>query len=85
MTKPITKPLTTTRTELPIQKLYKLSNIKEEQILILNNSIMNNWRGLFELKPEDKKQLEQPKEYKEINLSEEEYIKQLDERGKRYV
>lgn len=85
MRKAIKKPLTTRGVELAIQKLYKLSNVKEEQILILNNSIMNNWQGLFELKPEDKKQLEQPKEYKEINLSEEEYIKQLDERGKRYV
>lgn len=85
MRKAISKPLTTRGTELAIQKLYKLSNIKEEQILILNNSIMNNWRGLFELKPEDRKQLEQPKEYKEIKMTEEEYIKQLDERGKRYV
>lgn len=85
MRKTIKKPLTTKGVELAIQKLYKLSNVKEEQILILNNSIMNNWQGLFELKPEDKKQLEQPKEYKEINITEEEYIKQLDERGKRYV
>lgn len=85
MRKAINKALTTRGVELAIQKLYKLSNVKEEQILILNNSIMNNWLGLFELKPEDKKQLEKPKEYKEINITEEEYIKQLDERGKRYV
>lgn len=85
MRKTIKKTLTTRGVELAIQKLYKLSNKKEEQILILNNSIMNNWQGLFELKAEDKKQLEQTKEYKEINITEEEYIKQLDERGKRYV
>lgn len=85
MRKAIGYPLTTKGTELAINNLYKLSKIKEEQILIINNSIMFNWRGLFPLKPEDKKQLEQPKEYKEINLSEEEYIKKLDERGKRYV
>lgn len=85
MRKAIKKPLTTRGLELIIQKLFKLSNVKEEQILILNKSIMNNWQGIFELKPEDKHQLERPKEYKEVELTEDEYIKKLNERGKKYV
>lgn len=52
MRKAIKKPLTTRGLELMIKKLYTLSNNIEEQIQILNNSIMNNWQGIFPIKQE---------------------------------
>lgn len=52
MRKAIKKPLTTRGLELMIAKLYKLTTNIDEQILILNNSIMNNWQGIFPLKQE---------------------------------
>ena len=33
-----------------IKKLYKLTTNIDEQIEILNNSIMNNWQGIYPLK-----------------------------------
>lgn len=50
MRKAIKKPLTTRGLELMINKLYKLTTDIDEQIEILNNSIMNNWQGIFPLK-----------------------------------
>ena len=81
----IKKPLTTRGLELAINRVNKLSNDKEEQLLIINKSIMNNWQGLFALNDEDKKQLEKQKEYKTIDITDEEYLKQTQERGKKYV
>lgn len=52
MRKAIKKPLTTRGLELMIKKLYKLTTNIDEQIEILNNSIMNNWQGIFPLKTE---------------------------------
>ena len=54
MRKAIKKPLTTRGLELMIKKLYKLTTDIDEQIEILNNSIMNNWQGIFPLKQESK-------------------------------
>ena len=84
MRKTIKKPLTTRGLELAIKDLNKLSSSKEEQILIINKSIFNAWQGLFPLKDEDKKQLQQPKEYKESTVSEEEYYKKIKNGGQRY-
>ena len=50
MRKAIKKPLTIRGLELMIKKLYKLTTNVDEQIEILNNSIMNNWQGIFPLK-----------------------------------
>lgn len=50
MRKEIKKPFTTRGLELMITKLYKLSTNIDEQIEIINNSIMNNWLGIFPLK-----------------------------------
>lgn len=50
MRKTIKKPLTTRGLELLIKKLYQLTLNIDEQIAILNNSIMNNWQGIFPLK-----------------------------------
>lgn len=85
MRKAINKPLTTRGLELAIDKLSKLSQDKEEQLMIINKSIMNNWQGLFALKEDDKKELKQKVEYKETTMTEEEYLKKLNEGGKRYV
>ena len=52
MRKAIKKPLTTRGLELLIKKLYTLSTNVDEQIKILNNSIMNNWQGIYPLKQE---------------------------------
>ena len=54
MRKAISKPLTTRGLELMIERLYKLSQNVDEQIQILNNSIMNNWLGIFPLKKDYK-------------------------------
>lgn len=53
MRKSIKKPLTTRGLELMIKKLYTLSTNIDEQIMILNNSIMNNWQGIFALKKDN--------------------------------
>jgi hypothetical protein len=53
MRKSIKKPLTTRGLELMIKNLYKLSTDVHEQIEILNNSIMNNWQGIFPLKKDN--------------------------------
>jgi predicted phage replisome organizer len=50
MRKAIKKPLTTRGLQLMIKKLYSITTDVDEQIEILNNSIMNNWQGIFPLK-----------------------------------
>ena len=50
MRKAIKKPITTKGLELIIKKLNSFTRDTKEQIEILNNSIMNNWQGIFELK-----------------------------------
>lgn len=50
MRKLIKKPLTDRALKLLISKLKKLSSIPAEQVQILDNSIMNNWQGIFPLK-----------------------------------
>lgn len=44
------KPLTEKAKNLLLKKLNTLSNNEETQILILEQSIMNSWQGIFELK-----------------------------------
>lgn len=46
----IRKPMTERAEELLIKKLDGLNNNEEEQIAILNQSIMNSWLGIFPLK-----------------------------------
>ena len=50
MRKSIKKPLTRRGLELMIKKLYKLTTNIDEQIEILNNSIMNCWQSVYPLK-----------------------------------
>lgn len=55
MRKAIKKPLTTRGLELMIKKLYKMTNNIDEQTEILNNSIMNNWQGIFPINKTENK------------------------------
>ncbi len=55
MRKKIKKPLTKRGLELNIKKLYSLTKNVDEQIEIVNNSIMNNWLGLYPLKKEQRR------------------------------
>ena len=54
MRKAIKKPITTHGLELAIAKLKGLSKNINEQIEIVNLSVMNSWQGLFPLKDGDK-------------------------------
>ena len=57
MRKLINKPMTNRALELIISKLKTLSNGNPETaVKILNQSIINSWQGIFELKEEYKKQ-----------------------------
>jgi len=73
MRKQLKKPMTDKAEVLLINKLNKLANTEEEKIEILNNSIMNSWIGVFELK--DNK----PKETREKTPLEIETLKKLKE------
>ena len=47
--KQIKKPMTDRAIQLAVGKLQKMSDDVEEQIAIINQSIMNGWSGLFPL------------------------------------
>ena len=66
MRKAIKKPLTTRGLQLMIKKLYSLTTNVDEQIEILNNSIMNNWQGIFPLKNNATKNKGRFDDFKEI-------------------
>jgi hypothetical protein len=53
MRKLIKKPMTDRALRQLINKLYTLSTNKEEQLQILDNSIINNWSSLYPLKNEN--------------------------------
>lgn len=50
MRKTIKKPMTTKALELLIRNLNKLTNLKEEKIEILNQSIEHSWQTVYPLK-----------------------------------
>lgn len=56
MRKAIKKPLTTHGLKLIINKLKKFTENSKEQIDILNNSIMNNWQGIYSKEETAKKE-----------------------------
>ena len=58
----IKKPLTNRGLELMIEKLQKMSSEEENQIRILEQSIMNNWQGIFELKENTSKTIDKEQE-----------------------
>lgn len=53
MRKMIKKPLTDKALKLMLSKLDKMATSNGEKIAILNQSIMNSWQGIFELKERD--------------------------------
>lgn len=80
MRKTIKKPLTTRGLELMINKLKKITSNTNEQIQVLNNSIMNNWLGIFPLKEEEKQK--EKVEYVINEMTEEEYFARMQNRRK---
>ncbi len=86
MRKTIKKPLTDRALELTIKRLKKIANSEEEMQIILDYSIVNSYQGIFPLKEEQKKELEQNKkvEYKENTMSEEEYYRKMKGQTKKY-
>ena len=54
MRKTIKKPLTEKALSLIISKLNTMANDDAEKILILEQSIMSNWQGIFPLKDKPK-------------------------------
>ena len=80
MRKAIKKHLTTRGLELMINKLKKMTSNTNEQIQILNNSIMNNWLGIFQLKEEEKQK--EKVEYVINEMTEEEYFARMQNRRK---
>ena len=80
MRKAIKKPLTTRGLELMINKLKRITSNTNEQIQILNNSIMNNWLGIFPLKEEEKQK--EKVEYVINEMTEEEYFARMQNRRK---
>lgn len=54
MRKSIKKPITTHGLELAVKRLSELTSDTSVAVKIINQSIMNSWQGLFELKPENK-------------------------------
>ncbi len=53
--KKIKKPMTDHAVKLMLSKLNKLTSDTDEQVEILNQSILNGWQGIYPLKQEEKK------------------------------
>ena len=60
MRKQIKKPMTDRAKKLILSKLDKLATTEQDKIEILNNSIMNSWAGVFELKLEKVSRKKEP-------------------------
>lgn len=73
MRKLIKKPMTDRALTQLIGKLFKLSSDKEEQLQILDNSIINNWSSLYPLKNENNN-----KGYKRVEIVPEWFNKNLE-------
>lgn len=58
--KKLHKPMTDRAKELLLAKLSKLGRTEQEQIAILNQSIMNGWQGIFPLGGEKKQSYNKP-------------------------
>lgn len=73
----IKKPLTEYALKLMLKKLDELGNTDDTKIAILNQSITNNWQGIFQLKDVNTKQEKQPEKKYDQNgyESEEELMK----------
>lgn len=71
----IKKPMTEYALKLMLKKLDELGNTDDTKIAILNQSITNNWQGIFPLKDGNIKQDKQQKKYDQNGYgSEEEFM-----------
>ena len=72
----IKKPMTEYALKLMLKKLDEIGNTDDEKIAILNQSITNNWQGIFPLKNEYTKQEKHPEKKYDQNgyESEEEFM-----------
>ena len=75
----IKKPMTEYALKLMLKKLDEIGNTDDAKIAILNQSITNNWQGIFPLKDEYTKQEKHPEKKYDQNgyESEEELMKML--------
>jgi len=64
--KKIKAPMTQKAIDLLISKLNKLSPDKATQIKIINQSILNGWKGVFSLKEESKEQTKTPNKFNQF-------------------
>lgn len=64
--KKIKSPMTPRAIELLLSKLNKLSPDKATQIKIINQSILNGWKGVFSLKEESKEQTKTPNKFNQF-------------------
>ena len=62
MRKTIKAPMTDNAVKLMFAKLDKLATDDEEKVFILNQSIMNSWKGIFELKDNKTYQKTEPQQ-----------------------
>lgn len=71
----IKKPMTEYALKLMLKKLDEIGNTDDAKIAILNQSITNNWQGIFPLKDGNTKQDKQQKKYDQNGYgSEEEFM-----------
>lgn len=71
----IKKPITEYALKLMLKKLDEIGNTDDAKIAILNQSITNNWQGIFPLKDGNTKQEKQQKKYDQNGYgSEEEFM-----------
>lgn len=71
----IKKPMTEYALKLMLKKLDEIGNTDDTKIAILNQSITNNWQGIFPLKDGNTKQEKQQKKYDQNGYgSEEEFM-----------
>lgn len=71
--KKIKAPMTDRAIQLLINKLNKLSSNTSEQIEILNQSVLNGWKGIYELKKVNKQQKPQQSKNKFNNFNQRDY------------
>lgn len=55
MRKTIKRPMTTRALELLLNELNKLTNLEEEKVAIINQSIVNSWQTVYPLKNQEEK------------------------------
>lgn len=73
MRKLIKKPMTDRALQLLISKLHKLANSPDKAVQVLNQSIVNNWQDIYELKVNYSKVKDNGKQPEKHEYTEEDY------------